>query len=191
MNNRKLTIKENIKNLTVSALLLSIGLLLPFLTGQVPTIGNMLLPMHFPVLICGLICGWQYGMVVGFVLPLLRSAIFGMPIMFPTAIAMAFELCTYGFIIGFIYGKAPKKNIASLYISLGVSMVGGRIVWAIARLILSGVGGSKFTWAMFLSGAITTAIPGIIIQLILIPTIMVALGKAGLVPYYNKSRKAN
>mgnify|MGYP003100243466 CR=1 FL=1 len=80
------------KQLTVSALLFALGLVLPFLTGQVPQIGNMLLPMHFPVFLCAFLCGWQYALFLGFLLPICRSMIFGMPHMFPVAIAMAFEL---------------------------------------------------------------------------------------------------
>lgn len=53
--------KEQIQNMVLSALLLAIGLVLPFLTGQIPEIGSALLPMHIPVLICGFICGWQWG----------------------------------------------------------------------------------------------------------------------------------
>ncbi len=75
----------------------------------------MLLPMHIPVLLCGLICGWKYGILVGFILPLLRHTIFGMPILFPTGIAMAFELATYGFVIGF-YILILVGNVLSLFI---------------------------------------------------------------------------
>jgi len=70
---------------------IAIGLVLPFFTGQIPQIGRMLLPMHIPVFLCGLICGWKYGLMVGFILPLLRYAVFGMPVIFPNGIAMAFE----------------------------------------------------------------------------------------------------
>ena len=90
------------KNLTLSAMFLAIGMVLPFLTGQIPEVGNMMLPMHIPVLLCGLICGWQYGAVLGFVLPLIRYFVFGMPVLFPTGTAMAFELMTYGLVIGLV-----------------------------------------------------------------------------------------
>ncbi len=87
--------KKTVKNLTLAAMFMAIGMVLPFLTGQIPQIGNMLLPMHIPVLLCGLICGPQYGAAVGFVLPLLRSAVFGMPVIFPAATAMTSELVSY------------------------------------------------------------------------------------------------
>ena len=91
-----------LKNLVLSAMFLAIGIVLPFFTGQIPQIGKMLLPMHLPVFLCGLICGWQYGLAVGLILPVMRSSIFFMPAMFPTAIAMSFELAAYGAVAGFL-----------------------------------------------------------------------------------------
>lgn len=175
-----------IKNLVLSALFLGLGLTLPFLTGQIQSIGNMLLPMHIPVLLCGLICGWQYGLTVGFVLPLLRSLLFTMPIMYPAAIAMAFELATYGFTVGFLYSRSRWKCIKALYFALITAMISGRVIWGVAQVVLLGIGGKAFTFTAFISGAILNAIPGIILQLILIPIIMVALNRAKLVPLFKK-----
>ena len=95
-----------LKNMALAALFLAIGLVLPFFTGQIPAVGKMLLPMHIPVLLCGLICGWQWGLGVGFVLPVLRSVLFSMPVMYPTATAMAFELAAYGAVIGYLYARS-------------------------------------------------------------------------------------
>ena len=97
-------IYESTKKLTLSAMFFAVGLILPFFIGQIPMIGQMLLPMHIPVLLCGLIVGWQYGLAVGFFLPLVRSVLFGMPAMFPNAVSMAFELAAYGLVIGWLYG---------------------------------------------------------------------------------------
>ena len=168
-----------VRRLTYSALCLALALVLPFLTGQIPQIGSALCPMHLPVLLCGFLCGWPWGLAVGFIAPLLRSVLFGMPPMIPTALAMAFELATYGAVAGFLYRKFPK-TIPGIYTSLLIAMITGRIVWGVARLVLAGVQGNGFTFAMFLSGAITTAIPGIIVQLVLIPVIVYSLEKAGL-----------
>ena len=165
--------------MTYSALCLALAMVLPFLTGQIPQIGSALCPMHLPVLLCGFLCGWPWGLAVGFIAPLLRSVIFGMPPMIPTALAMAFELATYGALAGFLYRKFPK-TIPGIYASLLIAMICGRLVWGVVRLILAGVQGNGFTFAMFLSGAITTAIPGIIAQLVLIPAIVYAMEKAGL-----------
>ena len=168
-----------VRRMTYSALCLALALVLPFLTGQIPQIGSALCPMHLPVLLCGFLCGWPWGLAVGFIAPLLRSVIFGMPPMIPTALAMAFELATYGALAGFLYRKFPK-TIPGIYASLLIAMICGRLVWGVVRLILAGVQGNGFTFAMFLSGAITTAIPGIIAQLVLIPAIVYAMERAGL-----------
>lgn len=163
---------------------LTIGLVLPFVTGQIPQIGNMLLPMHIPVLLCGFICGWQYGLAVGFILPLLRHVMFGMPILFPMGIAMAFELAAYGFVTGWLYGRSKWQCVIALYRSLIAAMLAGRVVWGVARVVLMGFGGQTFTFPMFIAGGFVTAIPGIILQLILIPAVMAALNRTGLVPFY-------
>lgn len=178
--------KKHIVNLTLSAMFLAIGILLPFLTGQIQVIGNMLLPMHIPVLLCGLICGWKYGLGVGFVMPLLRNALFHMPPIYPTGIAMAFELAAYGAVVGLLYSKSRYKCIFSLYRSMLAAMLAGRIVWGIAQTVLLGLGENGFTFNMFLAGAFLNAFPGIILQLILIPAVMIALNRTGLVKFSKK-----
>ncbi len=181
-------IKKQIQNLVVSAMLIAVGIVLPFITGQIPQIGNMLLPMHLPVLVCGLICGWQYGGIVGFILPLLRYALFGMPPM-PNGIAMSFELASYGMIVGFLYHHSKWQCIVSLYRSLITAMLGGRLVWGIVRAAMLGMMGNAFTWQMFMAGAFLNAIPGIIFQLIFIPVLMVTLNKTGLVRFQNHKKE--
>ena len=178
---------RGIKKLVLSAMFLAIGLVLPFITGQIQQIGNMLLPMHIPVLFCGLICGWQYGAVVGFVLPLLRYVLFGMPPIFPTGVSMSFELAVYGAVIGLNMQQLGKRNttdsgknyVRNLYLALIGAMLAGRIVWGLVRFILARATMQPFTMEMFMAGAFLTAIPGIIVQLILIPGIMAALKRVG------------
>ena len=172
---------KSLLNIVLSAMFLAIALILPFLTGQIKDFGSMLLPMHIPVMLCGLVCGWQYGLTIGAIAPILRSALFGMPVMFPSAISMAFELATYGFVVGFLFQKARWKCIKSLYRCLLISMVAGRVVWGIVQCILLGLGENGFTISMFVTSAIVKAIPGIILQLMLIPTVMLLLGKTHLV----------
>lgn len=174
------------KKLILPAMFIAIGLILPFFTGQIPQIGQMLLPMHIPVLLCGFICGWQSGAVVGFVLPLLRSMLFGAPAFYPMATGMAFELMTYGLAAGLLYSMSKWKCLLALYRSLVIAMLAGRAVWGLAQTIQMGVFGSGFSLQMFLAGAFINAIPGILAQLILIPVIMLALGRTGLVPFQTK-----
>ena len=130
MSNTSSANSLKVRRLTYAAICLALALVLPFLTGQIPQIGSALCPMHIPVLLCGFLCGWPWGLAVGFIAPLLRSVLFSMPPMVPGAVAS--------------------------------------------------IAGNGFTFAAFLSGAITTAIPGIIVQLVLIPVIVYALEKAGL-----------
>ena len=104
--------KTSTRKLTLSALFLALGLVLPLITGQIPQIGKMLLPMHIPVLLCGMVCGWPYGLAVGAVMPLLRGLLFGMPVLYPTGIGMAFELAAYGAVIGLLYAKLNKRGVA-------------------------------------------------------------------------------
>ena len=136
--------------LTYSALYLAIALVLPFLTGQIPQIGSMLCPMHIPALLCGFVCGWPWGLAVGFIAPLLRSALFGMPTMFPAAVAMAFELAAYGAVAGLLYRVLPKRT-GCIYVALIAAMVAGRLVWGAARYLLAGLEHSAFTPALFLA----------------------------------------
>ena len=170
----------SIRNLVLGGFFMALGLLLPFLTGQIPQFGQMLLPMHLPIMLCGFICGWPYGLAVGFITPLLRSVMFGMPPMFPFAVAMAFELAVYGLLTGLFYQLLPKKNI-NLYATLIFAMIGGRIVWGLVRYLFLGVSGTAFTWQMFMSGAVLTAWPGIVLQIVLVPAIMMALKRTNII----------
>ena len=167
---------KNITKLILSALFLAMALVLPFLTGQIPEIGSMLCPMHIPALLCGFFCGWPWGLAVGLIAPVLRSLLFSMPPMYPMAVCMAFELATYGAVSGYLYGKLPHKK-SSIYVSLLTAMVAGRLVWGLARFICSGLDVSAFGLSAFWSGAVATAIPGIIVQILLIPVLVMALEK--------------
>ena len=152
-----------VRQLVPAALFLALAFVLPLLTGQVPKVGNMLCPMHFPVLLCGFVLGGPWGLAVGFAAPLLRSVLFGMPPMFPVAISMAFELATYGLVSGLLWRRA-KHSLPALYAVLLTAMVSGRIVWGIVRFVLAGLTGGSFPFSAFLSGALFTAVPGIVAQ---------------------------
>ncbi|MBQ9553096.1 MAG: ECF transporter S component [Clostridia bacterium] len=169
--------KQSTKQLTFSAMFLAIGLALPFLTGQIPQIGKMLCPMHIPVLLCGFICGWQYAAVIGFICPLLRSVLFGMPALYPSAIGMAFELMAYGLLVGVLSQKIGKEKLWKIYLALVAAMLGGRLVWGLAQIVLLGIKGNRFTVSAFIAGGFVNALPGIILQLILIPPLVFALEK--------------
>lgn len=161
---------------------LALGLVLPFLTGQIPQIGRLLLPMHIPVLLCGLICGWQFGAAVGALTPLLRNLIFSAPGI-PTAYFMAAELLTYGLVIGIVFGCFRKKNLPALYCSMLIAMLAGRGADCLIKAVVLGVFGSGFSLVDFFTVSFVTALPGILLQLILIPIVMLAFGRAGLIRF--------
>ena len=165
-----------IRALTYSALCLALCLVLPFLTGQIPQIGGMLCPMHFPVLLCGFLCGPWWGAAVGVVAPLLRHILFHMPPLV-TALGMTAELAAYGAVVGILYRRLPRKN-SSIYIALLTAMALGRLVWGCAMVVLYGLSSTPFGWELFLSGAVLNAIPGILLQILLVPILVMALRRA-------------
>lgn len=169
---------RTVKNTVFSAMFLALCIVLPLITFGSTQIGNAISPMHIPVLICGFVCGWQYGVVVGFIAPLLRYLIFQMPPIYPIGASMAFELAAYGLLSGIMFKIFPKKN-GYIYASLIISMLGGRIVWGIARYIMAGLGGSEFNISMFIAGAFTNAVPAIICHIIIIPLVVMAFKKTG------------
>ena len=166
--------RNKLLKMILSALFLALAYVMPFLTGQIPEVGSMLCPMHIPVLICGFICGWQWGLAVGFIAPLFRSLTLGMPPLFPTALCMAFELAIYGLVAGLLHKLFPKKK-PYIYCSLIISMIIGRIVWGIMMFIFVGINGGTFTFSAFLAGAFVNAWPGIVVQILLIPPVVMAL----------------
>lgn len=171
--------QNQIRRLTLTAMFIALGYLLPFLTGQIPQFGAMLSPMHIPALLCGFVCGWQYGLVAGAIMPLLRSATLGMPPMFPTAVAMAFELAAYGCAAGLLYRALPKK-IDFVYVALVLSMLIGRAVWGLASAVLMMGTENVFTTQAFLAGAFINAWPGIILHILVIPPVVLGLRRAKL-----------
>ena len=144
-----------IRKLTYSALYLAIALVLPFLTGQIPR-----------------------GLAVGFVSPLLRSLLFGMPTAY-TAVAMAFELAAYGAVSGILYRIFPRRNW-SVYVTLIAAMIVGRLVWGGVQFMMAGLQHTVFDRSLFLAGAVTNALPGILVQIILIPILVITMEKAKL-----------
>ncbi len=166
---------------------IALGWLMPFLTGQIPEIGNMLCPMHIPVLFAGFILGKWYGAGIGFIIPLTRSSIFGLPVFYPIALGMMFELATYGFFSGFLFSlfkKIRMNDILNLYLSLGISMLIGRAVWGCVRAVCGLFPNTSFTWKAFMTGAFLTAWPGIVLQFLLIPSMLFLLSRANIIQDY-------
>ena len=181
-----------VRKMTYAAMLLALAVLMPRVAGLIPDIGKTLNLMHIPVLLCGFMCGWQWGLGIGFIAPLLSSAVNGMPGIFPDAVVMAFELATYGAIAGLMYQLLPgKPGVGRIYIALLISMLAGRIVYAIAYLILTGLGLVKINDALlvFVWGrAFVKPFAGIVLQVVLVPLLVIALERARLT--LNDRRKA-
>ncbi len=154
-----------------AAVFLAVGLLLPLITGQLPQINRFLLPMHIPILLCGLVCGPQYGVCVGLITPLLRSAVFGLPVIYPTALAMALELAVYGLVSGLIY-KPRHHSLPRLYISLVTAMLFGRLARASWELILLNLTENGFQVKVYIGTTLLPSIVGALLQLIIIPAVM-------------------
>ncbi len=170
---------HRVRCLVYAGVCLALALLLPFLTGQLQTIGSALCPMHIPVLLAGFLCGPWWGLAVGVAAPLLRSALFGMPPLFPKAASMAFELAAYGLVSGLLYRALPKKPWG-VWMALAAAMLAGRLVWGAVMTVFAGVSEISFGWAAFWTGGFAGAVPGIVLHLILIPPVVLALQKAGL-----------
>jgi len=166
----------SIYKLVLASMFLAMCMLLPFLGANIQEVLNKISPMHIPVLLCGFFCGWEYGLFIGFVAPLLRSLLFGIPVMIPNAASMAFELATYGAVSGLMYSRLKGKK-GGIYISLITAMLAGRVVWGIVSPLFYMVKGKSFTFMMFLTKGFINAWPAILIQLIIIPIIVREAGR--------------
>ena len=189
---------DRVYALTVTAILLAVGLVLPFLTGQIQAIARIISPLHIPALICGLCCGWKWGLALGVILPLLRGILFGIPVFPTSALPMAFELGAYGLFTGLLYPFLirrlnRKSHLPALLLSMLAAMVIGRIVGGAAKaaLLAFGIIGTKtpYTFAAFFSSYFIGTAPGALIHFLLIPEIVLALEKANLTPLARRNWK--
>lgn len=168
-----------VKKLVMTAVCAALCLVLPMAFHAIPNAGSVILPMHIPVLLCGLICGWPYGLVCGVIGPLISGVLTGMP---PAAMlpSMMVECGTYGLVTGLMMRYVRTgKPVADLYISMVTAMLLGRVVSGLAKALIFTPGTAPFAWV---TTSLVTGIPGIILQLVLMPTVIFALTRARLVP---------
>lgn len=167
---------STIKKLLFSIIFLLGAIFLPHFTVKVPRLEEALIVMHIPVYLCGFVCGAPWGFVVGMVSPILRSVIFGVPGLYPDAVAMMFELAFYGLLAGAffdVFGKAFKaRRVGASYLALIVAMLGGRAVWGLVRLVMMLVGSVGITWSQFVFYAFTNEWSAIILHLLIVPGIV-------------------
>jgi Protein of unknown function (DUF1393). len=165
--------------LTMTAACIALGVVLPQALHAIPNAGSVMLPMHIPVLLCGLICSWQYGLVCGVLTPVLSHLITGMP---PAAylLPMIVELAVYGLLAGIVIHLVRTKSfLFNTYAALLLAMVGGRICYGAVNALIFRAG--AYSMQIWLTSGFVTALPGIILQLIVIPVLCLALKKAQLI----------
>ena len=169
-------IKGRVYPLVFAALCLTLAFVLPYLTGQIPEIGQVLSPMHIPVFLCALSVGPWYGLAVGAIAPLLRSLLVGMPPLYPMASAMAFEMAAYGLVAGLALRWLKQGNrTLRVYAALLIAMVIGRFVYGAAMYLMLMAKGQPYTFAAFFTGTFVKALPGIFLHLAVVPPIVVLL----------------
>lgn len=170
---------NSVKRMTLAAVCVALCVVLPIAFHSIPDAGSVFLPMHIPVLICGMICGWPYGFLCGLMGPLVSSALTGMP---PIAYlpAMMVECGVYGLVSGLMLKVVHTKNTyADLYISLVTAMIAGRVVSGIAKALIFTPGMALSAWV---TASFVTALPGIVLQLVFLPTVVFTLMKARVIP---------
>lgn len=161
----------------VASMFVALGIVLPFITLNNQQLGSMFALMHIPVFLAGLILGWQYGLVVGLITPILRHFMVTMPPL-PIALSMMFELATYGVVVALVRKLLPNKNYM-IEVALIVAMLAGRVVWGAAASIIYKAFDFNFSFTIFLTSGFVTALPGIITHLLLVPNIYYRLSKTG------------
>ena len=170
---------SSLRRMVVAALFVALGIVLPFVFHSVPNAGRVFLPMHIPILMCGLVCGIPYGLICGIITPLLSCLLTGMP---PVAMlpSMLCELAAYGISSSlFMRYLSMKSAYAKLYVSLIGAMLFGRVLYGVLNSLIFSAG--NYSLQLWLASAFVTAIPGIAIQVVLIPAVVFALQKANLV----------
>lgn len=167
---------DSIRRLVMTALCVALGVVLPQTMHAIPNAGSVLLPMHIPVLLCGLTCGWPYGLVCGVLAPVMSHLITGMP---PAALlsAMICELAAYGLISGLAakYIRTGRRTL-DIYVQLIAAMLIGRVVYGVVNALVFRAG--AYSMEIFLTAAFVTALPGILLQLVLLPALILILEKA-------------
>ena len=167
------------KNMIVAAMCAALCVILPMAFHAIPNAGSIFLPMHIPVLLCGFMCGWPYGLCCGILGPVLSSALTSMP---PAAIlpSMACELAVYGLVTGFLFPRVrTRSRTANTYISLLSAMLCGRVVYGILNALIFQAG--SYSMEIWLAAAFTTALPGIAVQLVVIPALLLTLEKVRII----------
>lgn len=185
------TKNSNLRKMVFAAACLALAIVLPSFLGGVQVLGQAISPMHIPAFLCGFLCGWPWAIFVGFIAPILRGLLFGMPPLWPVGVRMAFELAAYGFCCAIFFKLFKHWNIwARTFASLIIAMILGRIFAGIVTALILGFGGNGYTISAFIASYVTGTAVGMVIHLIVVPVIVVALYKAGLIPDESPAQQA-
>ncbi len=171
---------SEVKCAVLTAASIALCIVLPMAFHAIPNAGNIFLPMHIPVLICGLVCGWRYGLLCGIAGPVLSAVLTGMP---PAAVlpGMAAETAVFGVAAGFMMKTVHTKRLfPDLYISLITAILLGKVISGAAKALIFSAG--QYSMAAWVSASFITAWPGLLLQLALIPAVVAALEKSKLIP---------
>lgn len=172
---------STLNKFTITAVCVALCIILPIALHGIPNAGTLFSPMHIPALLCGIICGWPYGLLCGLVGPLLSSLLTSMPPMAKLPFMMI-ELAVYGVVCGLLMkGFRSGKIWIDLYASLLIAMLSGRIIAGIVRAFF--LAGESYSWSIWATSYFVSCLPGIIVQLILIPALYIALERAKLIPF--------
>ena len=169
------------KKAVYTAACIALCVVLPMVFHAIPNAGNIWLPMHIPVLLCGLICGWKFGLFCGLAGPFISCILTQMPAVAHLP-AMMLELAAYGTASGISANLIKTgNNFWDIEISLVTALISGRIIYGIANALLFQSG--SYSISAWITAVFVTALPGIILELLLIPAIIIALQRASLIPY--------
>lgn len=172
---------SSVKRACICSFCIALCYVLP-LAFHALAIGSVFSPMHIPVLLCGLVCGWPYGAFCGIAGPIISSLLSGMPSTVQL-VYMIPELCAYGLLSGLLLRLIHTRHFyADLYLAIVPAMVLGRIVGGVARALFYFSTAQAYSVALWASAYVVETLPGAIVQLLLLPALVLVLTKARLLP---------
>ena len=173
----------HLRKIVITAMLIAVGVVLPLAFHSIPRAGSILLPMHIPVLLAGLICGPFFGLVSGLITPLLSSITTGMPPAGFVVYSMMIELSIYGLVAGIAMRLIHTgRSSFDLYISLGAALIVGRVVAGIAQALVFFSGEGGYTIMLWVTSYFVTSLPGLVIQILFVPSMVMALERERIIP---------
>ncbi len=164
--------KRKTRDIILGSLFLALAIIMPYIFHATGISGQIFLPMHIPIIIGGFFLSPMTALMVGALSPLINSLVLGMPVFYPIGLIMTFELMVYGLSIALL-----RKKLDTYY-SLLISMILGRITAGLVVFALQNLLNLKLNYMVYVKGAVITGLPGILIQLLLIPIIVKALKRS-------------